>query len=140
MKKIVLFTLLSSLSIPAFANLDNMMKIYHNPQLAPKVKACKNNIKCNAFMALSRQWQSIPNHYRYKGKWEIKSFARKGITWDNQGRNIGLWKGFYWTEKSVDYFDAALNHLAEPEPHIERGLAVLLYIEDKNGWAPDYGQ
>lgn len=136
MKKLALFTLLSSLSISAFANFDNMMKIYHNPQLAPKVKACKNNINCNAFMALSRQWQSIPNNYRYKGEYEIKSFARKGITWDSQGRNIGLWNGFSWSQdNSQNYIDNGMERLSEP--HIERGLAVLLYIEDKNGWASE---
>lgn len=124
------------LSIVSNAGLPEMMKIYHNPNLAPKAKQCKGNQDCNAFMALSKHWNEIPNNYRYQGEFDIKSYAKKGKTWDNQGRNIGLHKGFYlYTDKAIQYQEAGFENLSEP--YIERGFAVLLYIEDKNHWIQD---
>ena len=140
MNKIFLSSALVALffSSSAIAGLPEMMKLYNNPKLAPKLKVCKGDQNCNAVMALAKQWNSIPNNYRYKGEWDIKSYARKGITWDSQGRNIGLHKGFYlYKDKSHEYLDA-LYDANIAEPYIERSWAVLLYIEDKNGWVkPD---
>lgn len=127
-------------STASFAGLPEMMKIYNNPSLAPKVAACKNDKYCNGFIALSKQWQSIPDSYRYKGQYDIKSSAKSGQTWDDQGRNIGLQRGFYFqtdrTNKLIAGFDEKFSTYI-PKYNYEGGLAVLLYIEDKNGWAKD---
>lgn len=131
MKKLAFLMVLMLFSVNAFAGLPEMMKIYNNPSLAPKVKICKGDIFCNASVALSDQWKSIPNNYRYKGEFEIKSYAKSGITWDSQGRNIGLHSGFYICQDKSSVY---LNSIPDKEPYIERIWAVLLYIEDKKGW------
>ncbi|QOW45529.1 MULTISPECIES: hypothetical protein [Acinetobacter] len=127
-------------STASFAGLPEMMKIYNNPKLAPKIAACKGDVYCNGFIALSKQWKDIPNAYRYQGKYDIKSYARKGVTYDNQGRNIGLHMGFYFrtdrTNNFIEGFDS-MHYKDQDLVNNQGGLAVLLYIEDKNGWAKD---
>lgn len=135
MKKLLLaFSVIISTS--SFAGLPEMMKIYNNPSLAPKVPACKNNKNCNGFVALSKQWKSIPDSYRYQGQFDIKDYAKKGVTWDNQGRNIGLQRGFYFNTDKTNALIEGVDSLQDMSKiNYEGGLAVLLYIEDKNGWA-----
>lgn len=129
-----LFIVCMLFSTGSFAGLPEMMKIYNNPASAPKVAACKGDIYCNGFVSLSKQWQSIPNSYRYNG-FDIKSYARKGVTFDSQGRNIGLHSGFYFqTDRTSDFINGS-DSFKGNNLNIEGGLAVLLYIEDKNGWA-----
>jgi len=131
----------SSEQAQADAGLPGMMKIYNNPELAPQVQGCKGDIRCNAFIALANHWQSIPDSYRYRGEYDVKASAKKGVTYDDQGRNIGLHSGFYFkTERSQELIDG-VDVYVETEKHTpwnhEGGLAVLLYIEDKNGWATE---
>lgn len=123
------------------AGLPEMMKIYNSPELAPQAQGCQGDIYCNAFIALSNQWKAIPDSYRYNGEYDIKAYAKSGVSYDDQGRNVGLEKGFYFrTERSQMLIDGVGNY-TETEKHTpwnyEGGLAVLLYIEDKNGWAKD---
>lgn len=122
------------LSTGAFAGLPEMMKIYNNPKSAPAVAACKGNVNCNAFTALAKQWESIPKTYKYHG-WDIRTLAK-------QGDGYGLNKGFsVSTEKSAEYKDAGGDAYYwsgtttnASEAIFARGIAVLLYLEDKNGW------
>lgn len=142
MKKTSLIAMLvtTMASTASFAGLPEMMKIYNNPKLAPKIAACKGDVYCNGFIALSKQWKDIPNTYRYQGQYDIKSYARKGVTYDDQGRNIGLYKGFYFqTDRTQDFIEAFDNMYYKDQDLVNNqgGLAVLLYIEDKNGWAKD---
>lgn len=129
------------ISASSFAGLPEMMKIYNNPKSAPKVAACKGDSYCNGFLALSRQWKDIPNSYRYKGEYDIKASARDGITYDEQGRGIGLERGFYFQkDRTQKFIDGAYKYIEvkkQTSLNHEGGLAVLLYIEDKNGWAKD---
>lgn len=112
-----------------------MMKVYKNPLSAPKVATCKGNINCNAFTALAKQWQEIPKTYRYDG-FDIRKQAA-------QGDGYGLSKGFSLaTDRSVAFQEAGdtvyYNGGSKPrasEAVFGQGMAVLLYIEDKNGWA-----
>lgn len=57
------------------ADVKSMAKIYNSPQTAPKTQRCKGNQNCNAFYALSKQWQSIPNNFTAYGD-NIKDYAR----------------------------------------------------------------
>ena len=134
MKKYALLLLLGMSAI-SHAGLPEMMKIYRNPQLAPAVAKCQKNVYCNAFVALSKQWQAIPNAYRYHG-FNIKQDARIGD-------GYGLKKGFsLQTDRSIAlseagdvvFYDGGGKGAAN-ERVFAQGLAVLLYIEDKNGWA-----
>lgn len=131
-----------TISASSFAGLPEMMKIYKNPKLAPKIASCKGDVYCNGFIALSKQWKDIPNSYRYKGQYDIKSYAKKGISYDNQGRNIGLENGFYWSTNKSHNFIESIDKYVENKGSIpanyEGGLAVLLYIEDQNGWVEDF--
>ena len=142
MKRFLVALVVTMSSVSSFAGLPEMMKIYKNPKVAPKVAACKGDIYCNGFIALSKQWKDIPNSYRYQGQFDIKSYAKKGVTYDSEGRNIGLEMGFgLSTDRSHKFIDG-LDKYIEAKGHIpdsyEGGLAVLLYIEDKNGWVTKY--
>lgn len=140
MKKILVALALTISSVSSFAGLPEMMKVYNSPKSAPKIAGCKGDIYCNGFVALSKQWKDIPDSYRYKGEYEIKSYARKGVTYNSRGNNIGLHKGFYWyTDKSNSFLESIRKEGKDPKNlNIEGGLAVLLYIEDKNGWTEEF--
>ena len=138
MKNLLFVNLALIISSSAFADFNSMMKIYNNPNLAPKVAKCHNNTMCNGFIALAQQWQNIPSNYRYKGSFDIKKQAKVG---DGYGLN----KGYYmYTDRAVDFKDVGDNFFWKggsaskaDEAIFGRGLAVLMFIEDKNGWAKD---
>lgn len=129
------FVLLLCMSAASHAGLPEMMKIYQNPQLAPPVAKCQKNVHCNAFVALAKQWQAIPDSYRYHG-FNIKKDAKSG---DGYGLN----KGFSTIKDRSNtirdageavFYDGGSKGAAN-ERVFAQGLAVILYIEDKNGWA-----
>ncbi|MFV5370025.1 hypothetical protein VXO74_15095 [Acinetobacter junii] len=136
MKKLLVSLSLIFSSTSIFAGLPEMMKIYNNPSSAPNTEYCAvADDYCKAFTALAKQWQSIPSNYRYKGKWDIKKDAAKGDAY-------GLNKGFYlYNERSVDLSDGGEVYYDFSNPKKEaifaRGLAVIMYIEDKNGWTKE---
>ena len=142
MKKMFIVLAIMISSVSSFAGLPEMMKTYENPKSAPKISACKGDTYCNGFIALSKQWKDIPNSYRYKGEYDIKAYARDGATYDDQGRNQGLESGFYWSTDKSNSFIRGLDKYIETKGHIpdsyEGGLAVLLYIEDENGWVKNF--
>lgn len=117
--------------------LAELMNIYNNPNLAPKIIGCKGDIYCNTFIALSTKWKNIPDSYRYKGSFDIKADAKKGITFDDRGRNIGLQRGFYFYNEQTNRIISGVENLENIPQDYEGGLAVLLYIEDKSGWTND---
>ena len=113
------------------ADVTSMTKIYNSPQTAPKVQRCKGNQNCNAFYALSKHWQSIPNNFTSYGD-NIKDYAKSGD-------GYGLWKGTsFKKQRSIN-----LSQAAEPifyngggastadERIFAQGLAVLIYLENK---------
>lgn len=110
--------------------LAELMNIYNNPNLAPEVVACKGDIYCNTFIELSKKWKSIPDSYRYKGSFDIKAQAKSGITFDDQGRNIGLQRGFYFYNEQTNKIIDGVEILDNIPDDYEGGLAILLYIED----------
>lgn len=111
------------------ADVNSMTKIYHNPQTAPKVQRCQGNQHCNAFYALSKDWQSIPNHFRLNG-FNIKADAKAGD-------GYGLWKGFNFKSdralRLAEAGDAVFGGSSNKadERIFAQGLAVLLYLENK---------
>ncbi len=138
MKKICLTLVLAISSTYSFAGLPEMMNTYNNPKTAPNVSECKGDIYCNGFIALSKQWRDIPDSYRYEGAHDIKYYAKRGWTYDDQGRNRGLSMGFGWSADRSNRFIEGAEYYTDNRgyipDHYEGGLAVLLYIEDKNGW------
>ncbi|ATZ66784.1 hypothetical protein [Acinetobacter haemolyticus] len=135
LKKLSLLGFISiCINSQVYAGLPEMMKIYKNPSLAPKVAVCKGNTNCNAFTALAKQWHDIPKNYRYHG-FDVRLQAL-------QGDGYGLNKGFslakdrsnaFQDAGEVIYYDGGSRGKAK-EAIFAQGMAVLLYIEDKNGW------
>lgn len=135
LKKVVLSStvaLSTLIAMPALAN-NTMLKYFNNPTSAPKVAECKGNQNCNAFVALAKQWQSIPNNYRYHS-FNIKKEA-------SIGNGYGLYKGYsVSSERGMALQDAGYNVFYDggskgkaKERIFAQGTAVLLYIEDVYG-------
>lgn len=116
------------------ADVATINKYYKNPKLAPKVQRCKGNQDCNAFYALSKQWQSTPNCLKtsYGADCETKKQAK-------DGDGYGLWKGGYFTDtyhlaeagEAIFYRGGAASKA--DERIFAQGLSVLYYLESKNG-------
>lgn len=134
MKRILALLALTMSSV-SFAGLPEMMKIYNNPSLAPNTEYCAvMDDNCKAFTALAKQFGSIPTNYRYHG-FDIR---RDALAADNYGLN----KGFYYhRDRTIDIKDGGevyFDFSSKKKSLISaKGMAVLLYIEDKNGWAKD---
>ena len=134
MKKLTLFLGLF-LSTASYAGLPEMMKFYQNPQLAPQVAKCQRNSYCNAFVALSKQWKDIPDTYRYHG-FDIKKQAKAGDGYGlNKGYSLNKDQTIAIAEAGNDIFYAGGSKGANNERTFAQGLAVILYLEDKKGWA-----
>lgn len=56
------------LSIASFshADMNKVMTLINSPASAPAVKRCEGNINCNAFVAISKEWQIIPKGDRLR--------------------------------------------------------------------------
>lgn len=115
--------------------LSQMMKIYNNPQLAPPVYLCQGDIYCNAFSALSQYWIYIPDDYRYQGEFNIKYQAQIGDGYGlNKGFTLSQEQSILLAERGdLAYYNSG-GKSPEQEKIFAEGLAVLLYIEEINGW------
>ena len=49
-----------SISNLSHADMSQVMALVNDPSTAPVVKRCEGNVNCNAFVAISKQWQIIP--------------------------------------------------------------------------------
>lgn len=63
------------------ADMNQVMALINNPSTAPIVKCCEGNVNCNAFVALSKQWQIIPKddplrYFIYSG--DLNALIREG--------------------------------------------------------------
>ena len=63
------------------ADMNQVMALINNPSTAPIVKRCEGNVNCNAFVALSKQWQIIPKddplrYFIYSG--DLNALIREG--------------------------------------------------------------
>lgn len=114
------------------ADVGSMTKVYNNPQSAPQVQRCKGNSKCNAFYALAKDWQSIPNNFKLDGI-NLKSYAK-------DGDGYGLWKGFTLnSDRAIAlanagdavFFSGGSGSKADERIYAQ-GMAVLLYLENKS--------
>lgn len=140
MQKLIALSVLL-LSVNTFAGLPEMMQIYHHPQLAPHIKACQGDVNCNAFTALATQWQSIPKNYRYQG-FNIRKDAENGDAYSlhkgfslQTDRSLELVGDYDFHQSAYTIYYGNGNKTKAQEKIFAQGLAVLLYIEDKNGWA-----
>lgn len=63
------------------ADMNKVMAFINEPSSAPTVKRCEGNVNCNAFVAISREWQIIPKddrlrYYIYSG--DLNALIREG--------------------------------------------------------------
>ena len=70
-----------SISSLSHADMNQVMALINNPSTAPVVKRCEGNVNCNAFVALSKQWQIIPKddplrYFVYSG--DLNALIREG--------------------------------------------------------------
>ena len=70
-----------SISSLSHADMNQVMALINNPSTAPVVKRCEGNVNCNAFVALSKQWQIIPKddplrYFIYSG--DLNALIREG--------------------------------------------------------------
>ena len=70
-----------SVSSLSHADMNQVMALINNPSTAPVVKRCEGNVNCNAFVALSKQWQIIPKddplrYFVYSG--DLNALIREG--------------------------------------------------------------
>ncbi|NUF83079.1 hypothetical protein [Acinetobacter seifertii] len=114
------------------ADVVSMSKVYSKPESAPQVQRCKGNTKCNAFYALAKDWQSIPNNFKLDGI-NVKSYAK-------DGDGYGLWKGFTLNSNrtialanagDTVFFKGGDSSKADERIYAQ-GMAVLLYLENKS--------
>lgn len=70
-----------SVSSLSHADMNQVMALINNPSTAPLVKRCEGNVNCNAFVAISKQWQIIPKddplrYFIYSG--DLNALIREG--------------------------------------------------------------
>lgn len=117
------------------ADVATMNKYYKNSSIAPQIKRCQGDQDCNAFYALSKQWQSVPNCFKtsYGPDCETKKQARAGD-------GYGLWKGASFNNDrssnlalaAEDVFYRGGGASKADERIFAQGLAVLYYLDSKN--------
>ncbi|RSN79451.1 hypothetical protein EA770_18545 [Acinetobacter baumannii] len=114
------------------ADVVSMSKVYSKPQSAPQVQRCKGNTQCNAFYALAKDWQSIPNNFKLDGI-NVKAYAK-------DGDGYGLWKGFTLNSNraialanagDAVFFKGGDSSKADERIYAQ-GMAVLLYLDSKS--------
>lgn len=61
------------------ADMNQVMALINAPSSAPQVRRCQENVNCNAFVAISKQWQVIPKddcYYIYSA--DLNAILREG--------------------------------------------------------------
>ncbi|OJU72162.1 MAG: hypothetical protein BGN93_19360 [Acinetobacter sp. 39-4] len=111
------------------ADIKSMNQFYNNPASAPKVTRCKGNINCNAFYALSKEWQVIPKNYKLDG-YRLRSFIE-----DNDGDSLNRDFAPPQQDRAYQILEAGAFTYKEKARNdadfliFVKGLAVLHYID-----------
>ena len=113
----------------SYADIRTASKIYNNPTSAVKVKRCQSDQYCNAFHALSKEWQIIPKNYKLSG-YNLRSFIAEN---DGYGLNRGFSPPYKkHASEILDAGDVTFNENARNDADrlvFVKGLAVLQYLE-----------
>ena len=69
------------------ADMNQVMALINDPASAPAIRRCDNNPNCNAFVAISKQWQVIPKddplrYYIYSG--DLNALIKEGKDLNDQ--------------------------------------------------------
>lgn len=106
------------------ADMNQVMTLINDPSSAPTVKRCDGNMNCNAFVALSREWQIIPKgdrlrYFIYSG--DLNAMIREGK--DLKEQNLIELDDF-----AYQVFDYHAENFNDRWLYI-KGLAVLKYVQ-----------
>ena len=106
------------------ADMDKVMTLINDPSSAPTVKRCDGNVNCNAFVALSREWQLIPKgdrlrYFIYSG--DLNAMIR-------EGKDLKEQKLIDLDDFAYQVFDYHAENFNDRWLYI-KGLAVLKYVQ-----------
>jgi hypothetical protein len=106
------------------ADMNQVMALINDPSSAPTVKRCDGNVNCNAFVALSREWQIIPKEDRlryfiYSG--DLNAMIR-------EGKDLKEQKLIELDDFAYQVFDYHAENFNDRWLYI-KGLAVLKYVQ-----------
>ena len=113
-----------SVSSLSHADMNQVMALINNPSTAPVVKRCEGNVNCNAFVALSKQWQIIPKddplrYFIYSG--DLNALIREGKDLHEQ-QLLDL------DDFAYQVFDYRAENLNDRWLYV-KGLSVLKYVQ-----------
>ena len=106
------------------ADMNQVMALINNPSTAPIVKRCEGNVNCNAFVALSKQWQIIPKddplrYFVYSG--DLNALIREGKDLHEQ-QLLDL------DDFAYQVFDYRAENFNDRWLYV-KGLSVLKYVQ-----------
>ncbi|ENW08235.1 hypothetical protein [Acinetobacter beijerinckii] len=106
------------------ADMNKVMAFINEPSSAPTVKRCEGNVNCNAFVAISREWQIIPKddrlrYYIYSG--DLNALIREGKDLKDQ-KLIDI------DDFAYQVFDYHAENINDRWLYI-KGIAVLKYVQ-----------
>ena len=106
------------------ADMNQVMALINNPSTAPVVKRCEGNVNCNAFVALSKQWQIIPKddplrYFIYSG--DLNALIREGKDLHEQ-QLLDL------DDFAYQVFDYRAENFNDRWLYV-KGLSVLKYVQ-----------
>ena len=113
-----------SVSSLSHADMNQVMALINNPSTAPVVKRCEGNVNCNAFVALSKQWQIIPKddplrYFVYSG--DLNALIREGKDLHEQ-QLLDL------DDFAYQVFDYRAENFNDRWLYV-KGLSVLKYVQ-----------
>ena len=113
-----------SVSSLSHADMNQVMALINNPSTAPVVKRCEGNVNCNAFVALSKQWQIIPKddplrYFIYSG--DLNALIREGKDLHEQ-QLLDL------DDFAYQVFDYRAENFNDQWLYV-KGLSVLKYVQ-----------
>ena len=106
------------------ADMNQVMALINNPSTAPVVKRCEGNVNCNAFVALSKQWQIIPKddplrYFIYSG--DLNALI-------GEGKELHEQKLIDLDDFAYQVFDYRAENLNDRWLYV-KGLSVLKYVQ-----------
>ncbi|PKF32178.1 hypothetical protein [Acinetobacter proteolyticus] len=106
------------------ADMNKVISLINEPSSAPTIKRCEGNVNCNAFVAISREWQIIPKddrlrYYIYSG--DLNALIREGKDLKEQ-RLIDI------DDFAYQDFDYHAENINDRWLYI-KGIAVLKYVQ-----------
>ena len=113
-----------SVSNLSHADMNQVMALVNDPSTAPVVKRCEGNVNCNAFVAISKQWQIIPKddplrYFIYSG--DLNALI-------GEGKELHEQKLIDLDDFAYQVFDYRAENLNDRWLYV-KGLSVLKYVQ-----------